>query len=394
MNEGSEDQLLEAALQAIQETLQKGQLNKPLPETLAGNARLLRILDDLRDLYQFTLATSQGDLTPVLKLRGATAGGLKALQGGLRHLTWQAQEVARGDFSQRVDFMGEFSVAFNQMVESLAESRARVEQREAELLAMNQALQHEIIERERAEEALRAYAAELEASNAELDAFSHTVAHDLKTPLASVVGFSKLLEARLEQGPAAQNRESLRAIARNGQRMANIIDDLLLLASVRKMDQIRLEPLDMQAIVTDALDRLSGLAAEREATFVTPEGWPVAVGIPGWVGEVWVNYMSNAIKYGGRWETQVPPLVELGWNWDGDGGRLRFWVRDNGNGLTEAQREVLFTQFTRLYQVQVQGYGLGLSIVRRIVERLGGQVGVESAPGLGSTFWFTLQRAA
>jgi signal transduction histidine kinase len=98
---------------------------------------------------------------------------------------------------------------------------------------------------------------------------------------------------------------------------------------------------------------------------------------------VWVNYVSNALKYGGR-----PPRVELGAT--PQDGVVRFWVRDNGAGLTAEDQERLFTEFTRLHQVRAEGYGLGLSIVRRIIEKLGGDVGVESEVGKGSTFYFTL----
>jgi two-component system sensor histidine kinase/response regulator len=116
--------------------------------------------------------------------------------------------------------------------------------------------------------------------------------------------------------------------------------------------------------------------------------WPVALGYAPWVEEVWINYLSNAFRYGGR-----PPRLELGAEAQPD-GRVRFWVRDNGAGLTPEDQARLFTPFTRLDQVQVKGHGLGLSIVRRIVEKLGGQVGVESQIGQGSTFSFTLPGVA
>ncbi|NLF76891.1 MAG: HAMP domain-containing histidine kinase, partial [Chloroflexi bacterium] len=103
--------------------------------------------------------------------------------------------------------------------------------------------------------------------------------------------------------------------------------------------------------------------------------------------EVWANYINNAIKYGGE-----PPCVELGATAQPD-GTVRFWVRDNGAGLTEEEQTRLFTPFTRLDQVRARGYGLGLSIVRRIMDRLGGEVGVESRDGEGSIFSFVLPAA-
>jgi two-component system sensor histidine kinase/response regulator len=144
-------------------------------------------------------------------------------------------------------------------------------------------------------------------------------------------------------------------------------------------------PLDMGAIVSEAQIQLSQMIAEYRAEIILPAEWPVALGHVPWIEEVWVNYLSNGIKYGGK-----PPRLRLGAT-PGE-GMVRFWVRDNGPGLVPAEQSRLFTEFTQLGQVQIRGHGLGLSIVRRIVEKLGGQVGVESTgvPGEGCTFFFTL----
>ena len=235
-------------------------------------------------------------------------------------------------------------------------------------------------------DALRQYAAELEAQNAELDAFAHTVAHDLKTPLTSLIGFSSLLSMRLDETADEKLRSTLQIIGQNGRKMRNIIDELLLLASVRKMDEVEVSSLDMDNVVGEALARLMDVISESRADIVLPESWPEVVGYGPWVEEVWTNYLSNAIKYGGS-----PPLVQLGIDEQED-GMVRFWVRDNGDGLSPEDKAKLFTPFTRLHQVDIKGHGLGLSIVQRIVEKLGGQVGVESSGkvGEGSTFFFTL----
>jgi GAF domain-containing protein len=235
-------------------------------------------------------------------------------------------------------------------------------------------------------DALRQYAAELEAQNAELDAFAHTVAHDLKTPLTSLIGFSSLLNMRLDETADERLRSTLEIIGQNGRKMRNIIDELLLLASVRKMEEVEVSSLDMDGIVGEAMVRLMDVITENQADIMFPEVWPATIGYGPWVEEVWTNYLSNAIKYGGK-----PPLVELGAEEQAD-GMVRFWIRDNGDGLSSEDSKQLFTPFTRLHQVEIKGHGLGLSIVQRIVEKLGGQVGVESTgkAGEGSTFFFTL----
>jgi two-component system sensor histidine kinase/response regulator len=243
-------------------------------------------------------------------------------------------------------------------------------------------------EKREAEESLRQYTAELEARNEELDAFAHTVAHDLKGPLGHIVGFAEVLTVDYAVLPEEELRKYLQSIAQSGKKMGNIIDELLLLASVRKLDEIEvaMEPLDMHSIVTAVYERLSYLIERHHVQIEAPETWPVAVGHGPWVEEIWVNYLSNAVKYGGQ-----PPYVELGATApeepDGD---VRFWVRDNGDGLTPEEQGRLFTPFTRLDRAQAKGHGLGLSIARRIASKLGGKVGVESRVGAGSTFWFTL----
>lgn len=220
----------------------------------------------------------------------------------------------------------------------------------------------------------------------ELDAFAHTVAHDLKNPLNTILGYACLLVDELGQLPLEQARNFSRMIENGGTKMNNIINELLLLASVRKLDEVETKSLDMEQVVREALSRLTLMIEKQQAEIIMPESgtWPVAVGYAGWVEEVWANYISNAIKYGG-----TPPVVELGATLQDD-GMVRCWVCDNGPGLEPEQQSRLFNQFTRLDETRAQGHGLGLSIVQRIVDKLGGQVGVESEISVGSVFSFTL----
>jgi diguanylate cyclase (GGDEF)-like protein len=125
---GGDAAALAAALAAIRATLRSGR-RAPLPAGLEDNAELDGLLNELADLYRFTLAVSQGDLEQPLTARGGLAGSLKTLDAALRHLTWQTQRVAAGDFTQRVDFMGEFSEAFNSMVVALDKARTELDER-------------------------------------------------------------------------------------------------------------------------------------------------------------------------------------------------------------------------------------------------------------------------
>jgi PAS domain S-box-containing protein len=230
--------------------------------------------------------------------------------------------------------------------------------------------------------------AELQVRNEELDAFAHTVAHDLKNPLHLVIGFAETLRDVYASLSDEERIEAVRPIVRSARKMNNIIDELLLLAEVRK-SQVSLIPIDLERIVADAQQRLADMIADAKASITLPASWPSVLGHAPWVEEVLVNYLSNAIKYGGR-----PPVITLGTD-ELDGNRVRFWVCDNGDGISPDVQSQLFKPFSRLVQAQTKGHGLGLSIVQRIVERMGGQVGVESSgqPGQGSLFFFTLPMA-
>lgn len=243
---------------------------------------------------------------------------------------------------------------------------------------------HEIAERKQAEQALQQHAEELRAQNLELDAFAHTVAHDLKNPLTSLIGYNQLLRLSYRAMQPNDVDALLTAVDRAGRKMDTIITALLLLASVRQREAIPKSILEMGAVVTEVENRLHHSITANDVIITKPSTWPVSIGYAPWVEEVWTNYVSNAIKYGG-----TPPHITLGATPVANGS-VRFWVQDNGAGLDANQQAQLFTLFKRLHPDHIEGHGLGLSIVQRIVTRLGGDVGLESVPGQGSTFFFTL----
>ena len=218
----------------------------------------------------------------------------------------------------------------------------------------------------------------------EIDTFSHTVAHDLKTPLSLLAGFSDLLSThKLSE---TERAEAVNVIRLYSNKMMNIVDELLILARVRRQQNVGLETLDMAPIVKSALLRLERLAVEKNGKIFSPARWPSSLGYAPWVEEVWVNYISNALKYGGQL-----PSIYLGS--EERNHEVRFWVKDSGPGLRKDDQEKLFKEFSRLSGAEDEsGHGLGLFIVGRIMSKLGGEAGVESEPGSGSKFYFSLPK--
>jgi signal transduction histidine kinase len=220
---------------------------------------------------------------------------------------------------------------------------------------------------------------------ADLDAFSHTVAHDLKNMLGAIVTASTLIQNGIDEMPKEELLELNDLIGQSATKTMHITRELLTLASVRQQD-VKLTGVNMKKVVAEALKRLDDMIQESGARFLLPNEWPLALGYESWLEEVWTNYISNALKYGG-----TPPVIQLGAE-PLPSGLVKFWIKDNGKGLSEEQIVLLFNKFTRLETLRAEGHGLGLSIVKRIIEKLNGHVGVESRniPGEGSTFYFLL----
>lgn len=217
----------------------------------------------------------------------------------------------------------------------------------------------------------------------DLSTFAQTVAHGLKSPLTLIRAAAEVLAADGALLSASECHTYLDTIIRGERTMRNMLQELLLLAGVSQQ-RVVLQPLVMGEIVNSALERLTTMIREHGAVVSVAETWPAALGYAPWIEEVWVNYISNAIKYSG-----APPRLQLGATVE-PAGRVRFWVRDNGAGLTEAQQRQLFRPFERQTCTSISGEGLGLSIVAQIMQKLDGDVTVRSLPEGGSEFGFIL----
>lgn len=246
--------------------------------------------------------------------------------------------------------------------------------------------QEEVLARVNTHITLRKQQQQLQKRNLELDAFAHTVAHDLKNPLSAIVNLTELfLEKYSANTPQDHDGiKTLQFIEKSARRTINIINALLTLSGVSRHTDVTLKPLNMSQIIEQVIQQLASMIEEYQGQIDLPDSWPVALGYAPWIEEIWINYLSNGLKYGGQ-----PPLMALGAD-TLDSGMIRFWVRDNGTGLSPDAIAQLFTPFTRLHHKRAEGHGLGLSIVQQIVEKLGGEAGVESKLDQGSLFYFTL----
>lgn len=221
---------------------------------------------------------------------------------------------------------------------------------------------------------------------ADLDAYARSVAHDLKNPICVLLGLSEVIKDEFINQKRGEVFEWLDMVHELGVKMYKIVDELLLLSRIRK-EEIKPVALDMDSIFSEAVRRLNGQYVEHNISIETPDTWPIVLGHPQWIEEVWFNFISNAVKYGGN-----PPVIKAGYD-KINGASCRFWIQDNGNGLPPESFVKVFNDFERLDRKNIEGQGLGLSIVKRIIEKLGGEVSVssENSPGRGCIFSFTLK---
>ena len=247
----------------------------------------------------------------------------------------------------------------------------------------------DISERKKDEYIIQQKNIQLQERNADLNTFAHTVAHDIKNPLSTIIGYADLINEDRDSFSLEEIKQFNKIILRRSTKIHQIIDSLLLLASTRG-DNMKLSKINMLYIIEQSLKRVNFNSNDNNK-IIYPQKWPIVMGDTAWVEEVWTNYISNAIKYGGN-----PLKIELGYDTETKASSpnniIRFWIRDNGLGIDKNKQKLLFNKFERLDQVNIDGYGLGLSIVKQIINKLGGDVGVESELGKGSLFYFTLKK--
>jgi PAS domain S-box-containing protein len=239
----------------------------------------------------------------------------------------------------------------------------------------------DITERKQGEKAL-------EAKNRELESFVYSASHDLRAPLVSIEGFSKLLADEYSERLDTEGQDYLGRLRANVSTMNSLLTDLLELSRIGRAEEPR-AAVAVGEVVTEALDSLAQMIHKCGARVRAADDLPTVGYSRTRLLQVFTNLISNAIKFSRQGEV---PQVEVGWEMLAEG--VRFFVKDNGIGIAQEHRQKAFEIFSRLKQKDVEGSGIGLAIVKRIVENHGGEVGVDSIPGQGSTFSFTVPRHA
>lgn len=239
---------------------------------------------------------------------------------------------------------------------------------------------------------------ELARYNAELDAFASTVAQGLKVPLNTIIADTETLFQHYPDCPRPMVLEQVRGITQRSYTIHNISKELLLLARLRRVGDIEIQALKMGDIVRRASNRLQGLPDWRDVEIMLPAQWPIAEGQESWVEEMWISYLSNAIKHG--LPEQPPFRIEVGADLL-EHNMIRFWVRDFGSGIPLDRQEAIFAPPPQ--DLPVRGEGLSLNLVQYLAQKMGGQAGVispapvtaaEMEPVGGCLFYFTLPEAA
>jgi PAS domain S-box-containing protein len=243
---------------------------------------------------------------------------------------------------------------------------------------LNSALQNELTHRQTLIE-------QLEAKNAELERFTYTVSHDLKSPLVTITGFLGYLERDALEGNQEKIRSDMNRITKAAEKMQALLNDLLELSRVGRLMNPP-ENISFEEIVQGALENVRGQLEAKEVKVAVVSDLPTVHGDKLRLIEVVQNLIDNASKFTGANEN---PSIAIGTKGKDQEGKFIFFVRDNGIGIQPQYQELIFGLFNKLNQT-VEGTGIGLTLVRRIIEVHGGKIWVESELGKGATFYFTL----
>jgi signal transduction histidine kinase len=389
--------------------LQDADLIRAMLRAAEGSATVAGLDGITRDYYfapvfpngegslRLAVGFSPDDLLAAGRLSlGITLAGFIAIGLGALVIAWQvgtfsiyrpavelkdaAERLAQGDLTARAEFrerQDEFGVLrdeFNRMAESLHTHVTELERTRQDLRRLNVELEQRVLRR----------TAELEEANRELETFSYSVSHDLRSPLRAIDGFSLALLEDYGDVLDEQGKSDLSRVRENANRMAELIDSLLKLSRLSRQ-ALNVTDVDLSAIATEVAGSLHELEPDRDATV------SISPGVHGYGDQallriVLENLMGNAWKF-----TSKHPGARIEFGSAVVDGETRYFVRDDGAGFDMAYASKLFGAFQRVHaQAEFPGIGIGLATTARIIRRHGGRIWAEGEPEKGATFWFAL----
>ncbi|HEY9728819.1 MAG TPA: CHASE3 domain-containing protein [Chroococcales cyanobacterium] len=366
--------------------------NFPSHDTLPQETRYIEDLDALEPrpsvLDRLFLTGSRSFFTVPLKVEEKLIGELDLVDTQISAFTAEHQEIAQ-------EVAAQLAIAIQQtnLREQLQHYTTELEQRVAERTK------------------------KLEESNIELEAFSYSVSHDLRAPLRTIQGFTQALLEDYGDQLNSIGQEYAHYIIDSAIQMDTLISDLLSYSRLSR-EEIRLQPIDLSKAISDALSQLDAQMQERQAVVTVEDSLPQVMAHRTTFVQVLTNLFSNAVKFvepdlqpqvriwaenvecprlenpGNEENISPSPRLPVPLFPDSPNEWVRLWVEDNGIGIAPEYQERIFRVFERLHGIETYpGTGIGLAIVRKGMERMGGRVGVESQPGRGSRFWIELPAA-
>ena len=367
-----------------------------------------RFIAEYNEFAEFMYSMSRGELNydpPKGKMR--VLQSFKSLQANLRHLTWKTQKIANGDFRQKVDFMGDFSAAFNKMTGQLHQAFADLEKRNAqlrdanehillqqaqlaektkELAQLNATLEQRVSDQTKV---IREQLEELKKMDTLKDQFLANTSHELRTPLNGIIGLAESLTDGAAGPLSSAVKKNLHMIVSSGQRLASLVNDILDFSKMKNHElEIRRKPLDIKHMADLVLmiskPLLTGKSLVLENAIA--EEIPAADADENRVQQILLNLVGNAVKFTHTGSVRISAQVT-------DANMVAISVSDTGIGIAADKLETVFQSFAQADASTAREYGgtgLGLSITKQLVELHGGTIRVASEPGKGSTFTFTL----
>ena len=337
--------------------------NDPCDEIRQLSEKINELRHNFKEIKSFIVPLSEGNLKiePPPK-RNILASPFKQLYASLSHLTWQTQQIAKGDFNQHVDFMGDFSQAFNSMVESLKEARSQLVSEMEQFRHLAEVKNH----------------------------YLNVMAHDIRTPIGAVLGFADIL---LDGNLSEEAGKHVRVIKRNCESLLGLINNILDMAKLEKGKMelasvpfsIRTLGEDITAMIQPKLQ--PGVSFIFDADKEIPEK---LIGDPFRLQQVMVNLVGNAAKFTSQGTVTLIVRIQ---EKNSDRLKLCFYVKDTGIGIPEDKLEKIFAPFSQAdagTAARFGGTGLGLAIAHELVLLMGDKLQVKSQPGKGTTFYFSL----